>query len=660
MKVSNEVVSQFLSGAKQLLNTQCRFLDIYEKMINDNRKNVYAEFFNINNKIKHYKYQKMDQNVHRYSAYILKNINKEGSKRIILKMNNSPSWGEIFWATLMSGFIPLLLDAKLAKDNVENIAKQSKAIAIISDDNHEYSFKKIRLDNILQSSDSINDNTQWENEVIFSSSGTTGDAKLMIFNGENFVHQICCSLDMSKDSVDIMYPNKCGKVKILAMVPFHHIFGFVAVFLWYTFYGKTLVFPKSNTPTDLLNICQKVGITHVYSVPLFWDSLALNINRKFAMQSDDKKALLDKMIRYNLKEIDAKEAGLAASPVVSGKVKGMLLGKKVKYCISGGGYLSNETLRTINGLGYPLYNGYGMTEVGVTSVELVNDVNVRLLGHIGRPLHDVEYHIANPKETGEGELLIKSPTIHIREIIAGEEKETVLDNGYFHTGDIALFADNGYVIKGRIKDVIINENGENIFPDELEIYFKDLPNVTNLSVLGVPNKDKFTHEDIALVLELDDKTTEEAIKELEKQIKEISLPHDVKIDNIYLAKNRLPLANNMKVKRFAIRKDIENCSNKYVLINAKKVSPKTRKFSEDALNNIVPEVRKIFSKILVLPTFKIDDEDHWINDLGGDSMNYVELVQEIDKNFSIEIPEEKYGKMTCVNDFVEEIVRLQK
>ena len=597
----------------------------------------------------------MDHNVKRFASYISSKVKAEPNSRIILKMNNSPAWGEVFWAILMSGFVPMLIDAKLPRENVENLANQAHVAAIISDDNHEYSIQKIRTDNILQCDNSTVVNTKWANEVIFSSSGTTGDAKLMVFNGENFVHQICCSLDMGKESIDIMYSKKCGKVKILAMIPFHHIFGFVAVFLWYTFYGKTLVFPKSNTPTDLLNICQKVGITHVYSVPLFWDSLALTLKRKFAMQSEDKQQLLDKLIKYNLKEIEYKDAGLAANPIVADKIKKMLLGNKVKYCISGGGYLSNDTLRTINGLGYPLYNGYGMTEIGVTSVELSSDVKVRLAGRIGHPLHNVEYKIND-----DNELLVKSPTIHVREIIAGEEKVTKLDDGYFHTGDIVAQEENGYLIKGRMKDVIINANGENIFPDELEIYFKDLPFVSNLSVLGVVSKDKALHEDIVLVLEIDDKATEEGIKDLEKTIKEIKLPHDVKIDQIYLAKNHLPMANNMKVKRFVIKKEIENGSNKFVLINAKKVSQKTRKFSEETIKNILPVVRQLFSKVLVLPTFKIDDEDHWINDLGGDSMNYVELVQEIDHQFKIEIPEEKYGQLTCVNDFVEEIAHLAK
>ncbi len=650
-----EVVSAFLADAEKLLNTSRQFSAIYRQIIDSNKKNVYAEYFNLNNKIKHYKYQKMDQNVKRFAVYIKSKLHEKENSRIILKMANSPAWGEMFWAILMSGFVPVLIDAKTPRDNVENLAKQANAVALISDDNHEYSLNKLRVDNILQCSNNGKINTKWANEVIFSSSGTTGDAKLMVFNGENFVYQICCSLDMSKESVDIMYPKKYGKVKILAMIPFHHIFGFVAVFLWYTFYGKTLVFPKSNTPTDILTICQKVGITHVYSVPLFWDSLALTVTRKFAMQSEDKQKLLEKMIAYNLKELEFKDAGLAANPIVADKVKKMLLGNKVKYCISGGGYLSNETLRTINGLGYPLYNGYGMTEIGVTSVELSQDVKRRLLGQIGHPLHNVEYQL-----NSENELLVKSPTIHIREIIGGVEKDTVLDNGYFHTGDIASLGEEGYLIKGRMKDVIINANGENIFPDELEMYFKGLPLINNLSVLGIVSKDKALHEDIALVLELDDKATEDGIKELEKSILAIKLPHDVKIDHIYLAKNRLPLANNMKVKRFIIKKEIENGSNKFVLINAKKVSPKTRKFSEEALKTILPEVRQLFSKVLVLPTFKIDDEDHWINDLGGDSMNYVELVQEIDHTFNIEIAEEKYGVLTCVNDFVEEIARLQK
>ena len=70
--------------------------------------------------------------------------------------------------------------------------------------------------------------------------------------------------------------------------------------------------------------------------------------------------------------------------------------------------------------------------------------------------------------------------------------------------------------------------------------------------------------------------------------------------------------------------------------------------------------REIFSKILILPLFKIDDAAHWVNDLGGDSMSYVELVRDLQDKFDIVIPEELYGKLTCINDFVLEIATLKK
>ena len=71
-------------------------------------------------------------------------------------------------------------------------------------------------------------------------------------------------------------------------------------------------------------------------------------------------------------------------------------------------------------------------------------------------------------------------------------------------------------------------------------------------------------------------------------------------------------------------------------------------------------MRDIFSKVLILPKFKIEDNAHWINDLGGDSMNYVELIKEVQEYFKVTIPEEEYGRLACLNDFVESVERLKK
>ncbi len=651
-------VNNFLAEAELLQQTSMRMEDIYNAIITRNKNNVAVEFVNERGKIKHYKYKKVAENVLMYAAGIQRKLkDQEPGNVVVLKHANSPVWPELFWAILMAGFKVLLIDARNSKEGTENLIKQSKAVGIVTDDMYLYEVKKIIPEDLVEYRGAPIEK-RWADEVIFCSSGTTGDVKLMVFNGKNLCHQIMCSLDMPKETKDIMYPKNMGKIKNLAMVPFHHIFGFVAVFLWYSFYGSELVFPASLAPSDIQSICQKAKVTHVYSVPLFWDSLAQQITRKFAMQDESKQELLKKMIAYNLGEMSKEEAGLAASSIARKKVQGIILGNHVRYCISGGGFLSLETLRTINGLGYNLYDGFGMTEIGVTSVELSPDVKVRLLGRIGKPLHGVSYKIA------DGQLFVKSPTIHVREIIGGKEKETEFDKeGYFPTGDIAEVDENGaYTLKGRQKDVIINADGENIFPDELEIFFKDLPHVTHLCVLGVSKKGKGHAEDIVLVLETDNSIKEEEIKGLESLIKEIEpkLPHKVKIDATYLSKGKLPLANNMKVKRFVIRKAIENETGEYIPLSQEHVAKKEMHFDQKTIDEILVPVREIFSKVLLLPTYKIEDDAHWINDLGGDSMSYVELIKELQDRFDISFREETLGVMACVNDFVYEIAQLKK
>jgi acyl carrier protein len=61
----------------------------------------------------------------------------------------------------------------------------------------------------------------------------------------------------------------------------------------------------------------------------------------------------------------------------------------------------------------------------------------------------------------------------------------------------------------------------------------------------------------------------------------------------------------------------------------------------------------------VLPEFKIDGQAHWINDLGGDSMSYIEMVQELEKKYGVTVPDSCFGVLTCRDDFVKEIIDLK-
>ncbi len=237
-------IDAFVKETLEFLKTGKTMKDIYEAIYKKNAKAVAVEYLNDKGKIKSYKYKKAQSNAILYAGELSKKLKEFPKHSIVgLKAANTPHWIEIFWAILMSGYKPLLIGASVNKDGAANLLAQSKAVAIVSDDVYSYQVTKISVDDLVYDSYEHAFEPEWEDEVIFCSSGTTGDSKLMIYNGLNLCNQLAASASMSETTKNIVYPKRYGKLKILAMIPFHHIFGFVAVFLWYSFYGKTIVFP---------------------------------------------------------------------------------------------------------------------------------------------------------------------------------------------------------------------------------------------------------------------------------------------------------------------------------------------------------------------------------------------------------------------------------
>lgn len=653
-------VKRYFASAADLLKTSRTMQDIFLMSIENHKNDTAISYIDDKNRIIRYNYEQ-----YRTKTFILASkldtvLSNIAKKEIVaLKMKNSPTWIHMFWAILSCGYRVLLIDARLPKENTELLIKQSNAKAIVCDEINEYSVPRFTSAEIEEKNPNYKFAETWANEVIFCSSGTTGEAKMMVFNGNNLCHQVYAAYGMPETTKDIMYP---GTINIMALVPFHHIFGFVAVFLWYTFFGKNILFIKSLSPSEVLSTAQKLSATHIYCVPLFWDSLAQNIVRKVALEGPKKAALLDRMIAYNTHKISAFEAGLAATPIALAAVQKNIFGSKVRYCISGGGYISEKTMNIINGIGYPLYNGYGMTEVGVTSVELSPKVENRLKGSIGRPLEGITYKIdpTDEKVSGVnlGELLIKSNITHVREIIGGVEKEPELEEGFLRSGDIVFRDGSGnFYVKGRIKDIIINANGENVYPDEIESYFKSIPHVSNTCVVGI-RKGKSTDETITLILEVDNKISTEEYVSLKDKVQEINvgLANEKRVQDVYIIKDKLPISNNLKVRRFHLKDLLKTKPETFIDINEKKAVKTFEGFDTSVVEPIVKSVREIFSKVLLLPSFKVGDNEHWVNELGGDSMSYVQLVGEIEECFGIKIAEEKYGLLVNVNDFAEMVL----
>lgn len=663
MKKDNfEAVKAFMQETAKLGQTSQTMEDIYTAIVERNPDAWCAIYFDESGASRHMTYDEFRNRVFRTASKLSNLFSGTAPRTIVgLKFKNSPRWPVMFWAILMSGHIPLLIDARLPLENTNNLLRQSKAVALICNDEADFIVPSYRVNEVANREDDLSFNPDWADNVIFCSSGTTGDAKMMVFAGHNLCAQIIASLSIPDGTIDIMYPSP---IRILAMLPFHHIFGFVAVLLWYTYYGKTLVYPSSLATSDLLSACRNGKCTHVYSVPLFWDGLAQTVSRTIASLKPSKSDLVSKMIAYNTHKISKREAGFASTGLAIRAFQKKVLGPHVRYAISGGGFLSPKTQSMVNGLGYNLYNGFGMTEIGVVCFDQSARVEQRMKGSIGRPLYGVEMRLDCKEGETQGELLVKSPITHEEEIIGGVRKKTSLtEDGYFRTGDIATMDNHGNVfIKGRLKDTIILANGENVFPDEIEYYFKDVALLHNVVCLGAKLPGQ-SEEKIVLVCEVDNSVTEEQVTKIFADIKAINdtLASEKKVQEILIDKHPLPMSSSMKVKRFVLKEAIEKGSSEFVGLDAPaKTTVSFEGYDPADVEKTLKKVIKCFAKVLMLPEFKIDPEAVWTTDLGGDSMSYIEMCQLLDKEFKVHIPEEQYGVLANANDFTKQILDLTK
>ncbi|MCH5152329.1 MAG: AMP-binding protein, partial [Clostridiales bacterium] len=151
---------------------------------------------------------------------------------------------------------------------------------------------------------------------------------------------------------------------------------------------------------------QKHEVTHIFAVPLLWHSLHREIMKQVKTLDDKQQRRFEKGVKLSLSVQNLfPNLGLKFAKRIFREVQEKTFGPSVKFAISGGGYISDDALKIVNAIGYPLFNGYGSTEIGITSVELRSRPKYRLQASVGKPLPTVEYNIDN------GVLLVRGSSL---------------------------------------------------------------------------------------------------------------------------------------------------------------------------------------------------------------------------------------------------------
>src|SRR6185436_2069051 len=183
-------------------------------------------------------------------------------------------------------------------------------------------------------------------------------------------------------------------------------------------------------------------------------------------------------------------------------------------------------------------------------------------GSVGRPLPGVEVKIANPDASGVGEVIARGPNVMLGYYSDEAATRSALVERWLYTGDLGKLDDDGNLfLVGRSKEIIVDTNGKNVYPDELEEVYSNSPYVKELSIVGLPDG---AGEKVACLAVADDEydialSRDELRRRVEEHFRDVSasLPYYKRVKVLHFTDDELPRTATRKVKRGEIVKILE-------------------------------------------------------------------------------------------------------
>ena len=546
---------------------------------------------------------------------------------VALHGENGYEWIVAFWAILMSGNKPYLVNLRQPTAFTAKILNTLDASSVISTDSSRPDYGKAlliygELLDLGKAEDAMPD-VVFGNEFALSTSGTTLKEKICVYSGKEISLQILNTRSIIKKNKFIVSAYR-GKVKMLAFLPLYHIFGFSAMYMWFSFFGATFVFLSSYDGENILRTVYYHDVTHIFAVPLLWHSVEKTLNRRLSELDDKTKKKFEKGKRLSLSVQNVcPSLGNALAKRLFRDVRYKLFGDSVRFCISGGSFIKGSAVELFNALGYPLCNGYGMSEIGITSVELDARPKIKQQLSIGIPFDSVEYRV------GEGNrLFVRGGSTCKRLIIDG--KDTPMPE-WFDTGDVVREAADGrYYIEGRVSDIVFGDDGENLNPDLAEKAF-ELTDAKELSVLG--NED---NSRLMLIVRIPSGMVATQRQRLLDEISRAnaSLPTSYTVKEIKFTLDSLIPKNGIKVSRAYLRRMINEGKISFVDINKEEDHSAAYKATQSELRSTL---RSLFAEALGVCVDEIRDDEHFMMGLGGSSLDYFTLLSLIDKTYGVRL-----------------------
>ena len=584
---------------------------LFELMHNDESNSMFERSKGM--RIEKITYGEAKRKAEIYAANIKNRYPKLEQNSVIgIYLENSDTWMEIFWGILKAGFNPLLLNLRLSSVTL-NKALKSVNCSIVIGENANLDVEVVSPEQLSKDLD-LNLTNEFGDSIFVMSSGTTNNIKLCAYTAIEFFN-IVKQAEYVIKSNPLVQKHYNGELKLLAFLPFYHIFGLVALYVWFGYFARTFVLLNDLSPQTIQITIRKHKVTHIFAVPLFWQktyeaaiktikSRGEKTYNKFlkGMALADKYGdtpILGKLIKNAFKE-----------------VRENMFGDSVYFMITGGSHIDSRVISFFNNIGYHLTNGYGMSEIGISSFELSSKNKVVNSCSVGNPLPGVEYQINE-----NGELLIKScGSAHY--ILEGDKRINVSGN-WFNSHDLAEYKNGRYYLLGRSDDLVVSITGENLNPNIIEesLLVDDINGVCLI-------KDKDTGVPILLVSInrfMPKKKLDSITSKIKTLIQEYNLGNQIgKIDFVT---SPFITGDEFKMNRKKIAKDyFKGTMLRYSFENDQGI--------EDEINK---KVKEYFAETLNKETEEIGLDKDFFLDEGGTSLDYFALIVKLQNDFGVSL-----------------------
>ena len=476
--------------------------EIFKRSIEKYKDNIYIlERPNHDHKAKfeEFTYERFGNDAINLGTGLMKYLNLS-NERIIIIGENTYYWYVSYFSILCGVGIAVPVDKELPNNEIENVIKRSHAAAVIYSKKKKDAIDKIKdnlpmvkyfiemnsndgvqgrdvgIEHVIAEGKKLTDagNTEYmdveidpeEFKFLIFTSGTTSQAKGVMLCHRNLAENVNA---VSK------YVKIYERDIFFSVLPLHHTYE--------SSIGALLPFANGSS----VAICgglryivpdmQEAKPTAMLAVPLLVESLYKKINQ--SIEKSGKAGLVNSMLHLTNA---LKSVGIDIKRKVFKEIYDNL-GGNMRIIVSAAAPIDKKIGKWVQDIGIEFLQGYGLTETAPIAA-LTPECDPRV-GSVGLPVNCAQIKIHNPNENGEGEIWIKSQTLMLGYYEDEEATKEVVHDGWFNSGDIGYQDKDGYVyVTGRSKNVIVTQNGKNIYPEEIELLLSKIPEIQECMVYG--------------------------------------------------------------------------------------------------------------------------------------------------------------------------------